>query len=114
MRGTPQITLITVTGVPDGTAASIEDERIEGFGKRLLDAHTWDDLTINATVTVGFQDGPSHADLLLRASQLAEGGEGDDTRLGINFLLGYSVQLHRDRVVLARHAYNEQVLATQP
>jgi xylan 1,4-beta-xylosidase len=107
-------TLITVTAAPDGLEASIRDESIEGDGKRLLGHATWDDVTVNATVTVAFEEGASHADLLLRASQLSEGGEGDDTRLGIDFLLGYSVQLHRDRVVLARHAYDERVLATCP
>ncbi|MBN9605117.1 MAG: glycoside hydrolase family 43 protein [Actinomycetales bacterium] len=104
--------LVTVTAVPDGTTASVVNETIEGFGKRLLGDATWDDVTVDATVSAGFDDGDAHVDLLLRASQLAEGGEGDDTRLGIDFLLGYSVQLHRDRVVLARHAYDERILAT--
>lgn len=49
----------------------------------------------------------------MRARQFSEGGEGDDTQLGLNFLLGYSVQFHSDRVVLARHDYNEHVLAVR-
>ena len=109
-----KLTLITVTGVPDGTAASVMDESMDGYGKRLLGEATWDDVTLDATIAVAFEEDASHADLLFRASQLSEGGEGDDTRLGIDFLLGYSVQLHRDRVVLARHAYDERVLATCP
>ncbi|WP_345762396.1 glycoside hydrolase family 43 protein [Diaminobutyricibacter sp. McL0608] len=114
MKGTPTLALVTVMSAPDGTSASVEGEEIEGYGKRLLGDATWDDLTIDATVSVAFGGDVSHADLLLRATQLSEGGEGDDTRLGINFLLGYSVQLHRDHVVLARHAYDERVLATHP
>ncbi|CAN5585046.1 hypothetical protein BH09ACT4_BH09ACT4_15910 [soil metagenome] len=106
--------LITVSPAPAGTTASVSDQDLEGFGKRLLDPATWDDLTIDATVTVGFAGADSHADVVLRATQLSEGGEGADTRLGIDFLLGYSVQLHRERVGLARHAYDERVLATHP
>jgi hypothetical protein len=109
-----QPALVTVTHAPGGTAASIEGESLEGHGKRVLGHESWDDVTVEATVVVGFDEGPSHADLLLRATQLSEGGEGDDTRLGIDFLLGYSVQLHPDRVVLARHAYDEHVLASHP
>ena len=52
-----------------------------------------------------------HGDILFRASQLALGYEGDEPKLGTNFLLGYSVQLHADQVVLARHDYNETVVA---
>ncbi|MCU1416831.1 MAG: glycoside hydrolase family 43, partial [Schumannella sp.] len=110
----PGPVLVTVTDVPDGTRTSISDVSIAGFGKQLLGDATWDDVIVDATVTVEFGTGDSHADLLLRATELAEGGEGDDTRLGIDFVLGYSVQLHPDRLVLARHAYDERVLATHP
>lgn len=110
----PEPVLVTVVPVPDGSTASFAGETLEGHGKRLLGDATWDDVTLDATVTVFFGDDDSHADLLLRASQFAEGGEGNDPVLGIDFLLGYSVQLHRDRVVLARHAYDERVLAAHP
>jgi hypothetical protein len=106
--------VVTLARPADGTTASVRGESIAGHGKRLLDPAVWAEVTLDATVSVRFDDGASHADLLLRASQLAEGGEGTDTVLGIDFLLGYSVQLHRDRVVLARHAYDEQVLASHP
>lgn len=106
--------LVTVTDPPDGTTASAHDLTLDGFGKRLVDSATWDAFDLDAVLVPEFADGASHADLLLRATQLSEGGEGDDTELGIDFLLGYSVQLHRDRVVLARHAYDEQVLVSHP
>ena len=114
LDGTTEPVLVTVLPVPDGTTASFTGETLEGHGKLLLGDATWDEFALDATVAVGFGDGDSHADLLLRASQLAEGGEGNDPVLGIDFLLGYSVQLHRDRIVLARHAYDERVLATHP
>ena len=114
VSGEPLLALVTVTPALAAGAASVSDERLEGFGKRTLGDATWDDVDVDATISVAFEEGASHADLLLRATQFAEGGEGDDTRLGIDFLLGYSVQLHSDRVVLARHAYDERVLATHP
>lgn len=97
-------------------AASVEPAHIpaaaaSGWGKTILDARIRDDATITATVHFTPTGPGGHADLLLRATQLSEGGEGGDTRLGIHFLRGYSVQLHADRVVLARHAYDERVLA---
>jgi hypothetical protein len=103
---------VTVTRPPDGTAASVGDVTLEGFGKLIVDTATRDDVDLDAVIVPTFAEGESHTDLLLRATQLSEGGEGDDTVLGIDFLLGYSVQLHRDRVVLARHAYDEQVLVS--
>ncbi|WP_179872736.1 glycoside hydrolase family 43 protein [Microcella indica] len=114
VRGAPLLTLITVAPVPADGSLIVSGEVLEGVGKRLLDEGFWEDFDLAATLSVSFHDGNSHADLLLRASQLAEGGEGNDTHLGIDFLLGYSVQLHRDRVVFARHAYDEHVLATHP
>lgn len=50
--------------------------------------------------------------LIFRASELSEGGEGDDKELGINYLIGYSVSLERDRIVLARHRYDERELSS--
>lgn len=95
----------------NGVEATVADEAASGTGKRLLGPERWDDFTLTATVSFALDSPGAHADLLLRASQLSEGGEGADTVLGIDFLLGYSVQVHADRVVLARHAYDERVLA---
>jgi len=95
----------------DGREATVTDESLSGAGKRLLGPQRWDGITLTATVSFTLGTPDAHADLLLRASQLSEGGEGADAVLGINFLIGYSVQMHADRVVFARHAYDERVLA---
>jgi hypothetical protein len=109
--GTPVADLITITPVADGQTARFADEARSGVGKKILGDARWDDVTATATLTFTLNTPDAHADLLIRASQLSEGGEGDDTRLGIDFFLGYSVQLHHDRVVVARHGYDERVLA---
>jgi len=82
---------------------------VSEFGKQAFGDPHWHDFKLEASVTIAGNGG--HGDLLFRATQMSEGGEGDDAQLGINFLLGYSVQLHDDRVILARHAYDEHVIA---
>lgn len=109
--GRPVLTLVTVTDAADaGAALRLGPLTASGFEKRTVDAGAYGDLVVAAELSVDARPG-GHGDLLLRAAELSEGGEGDDTRLGIHFLLGYSVQLHPDRVVLARHGYDERVLA---
>jgi Beta-xylosidase len=111
--GRPLLGLVTLSPAPTGGVLDVEDEGHQGWGKRLLGEATWSDLRLSARVTAAFDAVDAHADLLLRASELSEGGEGDDARLGIDFLLGYSVQLHADRVALVRHAYDSRVLAAR-
>lgn len=112
VAGRPCVRLVTIARAATGSAAEFADERQSGWGKRRLGDETWDDVELTARLAIAFDAGTGHADLLLRATQLAEGGEGDDSRLGIDFLLGYSVQLHQGRIVLARHAYDTTVLAS--
>ncbi len=52
----------------------------------------------------------SSVGILFRGSELADGGEGDDKKLGINFFIGYCVSLENGRVVLTKHRYNEKEL----
>lgn len=54
------------------------------------------------------------AGVLLRASQLADGGEGDDKQLGTNFFIGYRVGICDGAVQLWRHRYDETLLAQTP
>jgi hypothetical protein len=113
VRGRPILDLVTVSPAAEPGPAELADERQAGTGKRVLPG-TWDDVEVTARVRAAFEGPGAHADLLLRASQPAEGGEGDDPVLGFDFLLGYSVQLHPDRVVLARHDYASRTLAEHP
>ena len=110
--GRPVVTLVTIVPAPPTQATEFTHEEQTGWGKRLIDRSPWADIAVTAEITVTFDAPSGHADLLLRAGQLADGGEGDDPILGTDFLLGYSVQLYRDRIVLARHAYDCRVLAT--
>ena len=110
VSGAPLVRLVTIAPRPEPSPAEAAGETAAGTGKRLITG-PYDDAAITASVSVEFEVQQGHADIVLRAKQLSEGGEGDDTVLGRNFLLGYSVQLHHDRVVLARHDYDERVLA---
>jgi hypothetical protein len=110
--GSTEIELITMSSaLGDGDEGPVGGV-LSGYGKALLDPTPRADADIEATVAFTATESGGHGDLLLRASALSEGGEGADTRLGVNFLLGYSVQLHADRVVLARHDYDERILAS--
>jgi len=102
---------VTVAPAASTEPARIAEATASGWGKTILDPRIRDDVTITANLSFAPTAPGGHADLLLRATQLSEGGEGGDTRLGTHFLRGYSVQLHDDRIVLARHAYDERVLA---
>lgn len=112
-RGTPSAALVAISPRPANSEWRTAGARLEGYGKLILDPALRLDFTLSASLSLTFGSPGSHGDLILRASQLAEGGAGDDSRLGIDFLLGYSVQLHADRVVLARHDYDERVLAVR-
>ena len=79
-------------------------------GKKLLGDDYSHDCVVDALLRVKPETDDCSAGVIFRAAHLAEGGEGDDPRLGINFFLGYSVQLHADRLALARHDYDERVL----
>ena len=50
------------------------------------------------------------AGILFRASELADGGEGDDKKLGINFFIGYCVSIENNQITLTKHRYNEKKL----
>ncbi len=92
-------------------AVSLGDVLVRGHDKRLVSGERFGDLCLEAELSVDRAAADGHGDLVVRASQLSLGYEGDDARLGSDFLLGYSVQVHGDRVVLARHDYDTTVLA---
>ena len=103
-----------ITVVPAATTppfAAAVPLRLSGDGKVGLGDLGWHDADIEAEITVALTTETGHGDLLIRASQMAEGGEGDDPRLGFDFFVGYSVQLRPSGVTLARHAYDERVVA---
>lgn len=54
------------------------------------------------------------AGILLRAQNLADGGEGSDKQLGTNFFVGYRVAVCNEQVRLYKHSYDEVLLASAP
>ena len=56
------------------------------------------------------QDAPSIG-ILLSASELAYGGEGQDKDLGQNFFIGFCVSIAQGDLVLTKHRYDELELA---
>ena len=54
------------------------------------------------------------AGILLRAQNLADGGEGSDKQLGTNFFIGYRVAVCNEQVRLYKHCYDEMLLTSAP
>lgn len=59
------------------------------------------------------QSESSSVGIIFRASELSDGGEGDDKRMGINFFIGYCVSLQNNTVVLTKHRYDEKILLSK-
>ena len=68
-----------------------------------------------AEATLDFPDslssGTPPVGILLSASELAYGGEGQDKELGQNFFIGYCVSIVGSDLVLTKHRYDETELA---
>ena len=54
------------------------------------------------------------AGILLRAKNLADGGEGVDKQLGTNFLVGYRAAVCNEQIRLYKHSYDETLLMSAP
>lgn len=52
------------------------------------------------------------AGILLRAQNLADGGEGSDKQLGTNFFVGYRVAVCNEQIRLYKHCYDETLLTS--
>lgn len=88
----------------------MRDRGVTGYAKELLDPGHVRDVRVVADVWVDRSAQHGHGDIIFRASQLSLGYEGDDPKLGTDFFLGYSLQLHGDGIVLARHDYDAETL----
>jgi hypothetical protein len=91
-------------------------QEITNFG--LYDKRCWGDMELPCFETELILDSSpvsenSSAGIIFRASELSDGGEGDDKQLGINFFIGYCVALEHDQVVLTKHRYNEKRLISR-
>lgn len=114
IAGRPRIALVTLlvaTAAPPAYELS-EAVHLEGFGKLIIDDRKWEDFELEASLRWRPRAVEAHADVLFRTAQPSEGGStADDTELGMDFFLGYSVQLSASGVTLARHDYDTKVLA---
>lgn len=84
------------------------------WGKRLWGEGNAGDYAVRAELKFQKTGEGGRAGLLLRVTQPAEGGEGADPVLGIDFFLGYSVSFTGKECVIARHRYDRRVLAACP
>lgn len=78
------------------------------YGKVILDPMSDDALEVEFLVREFGKDGS--AGVLIRLTEPAEGGEGGDPVLGIDFFKGYSVSVTGSLLRIAKHCYNRTVL----
>lgn len=81
------------------------------YEKKLWGKADWSDYKVTAVIKADLKENESRAGILLRATQSSEGGEGADMVLGIHFFIGYSVSLTGKELVVAKHRYDENILA---
>ena len=84
------------------------------WGKSLWGEVNAGDYDLRAQVKIEKLGDDGRAGLLLRVTQPAEGGEGADPVLGIDFFLGYSVYFTGAECGIARHQYDRRTLAACP
>ncbi|HDS07375.1 MAG TPA: T9SS type A sorting domain-containing protein [Bacteroides sp.] len=82
---------------------------IDGFGKRAYGSDAWRDYTVETDLMFTRS---MNAGLIFRVNNPALGGAGNDPALGTDFLQGYFVGFNFGTVVLGKHNYGWQSLAT--
>lgn len=85
---------------------------LESWGKEVGSLNC-SDVEITATLSPAACADGWQAGVLLRAQQLADGGEGDDRQLGTNFFVGYRVSVSTGKLQLWKHQYDQTLLAEQ-
>lgn len=105
--GSAVLTLVEVQPASDGSIQTVA--AADGHRKILMGYPQHPDFSLELLLNA---PDDNLADVLFRASDLADGGEGDDPVLGSNFFRGYSLHVGPDTVTIARHSYDETVLAT--
>ena len=84
----------------------------QSTGKRLYGDVNWGDYT--AEVDIMFTDKRKDGGLLVRTSNPAQGGGGNDPIAGKYFFQGYYVGMQEDQLVLAKMNYDMAILGTVP
>lgn len=82
---------------------------IDGFGKRTYGSDLWRDYTVETDLMFTRS---MNAGLIFRVNNPALGGAGNDPALGTDFLQGYFVGFNFGTVVLGKHNYGWESLAT--
>jgi xylan 1,4-beta-xylosidase len=84
---------------------------IDGFGKRTYGSDAWCDYSVETDIMFTRS---MNAGLIFRVNNPALGGAGNDPALGTDFLQGYFVGFNFGTVVLGKHNYGWESLATAP
>lgn len=94
-----------------GTVANVESIIIGPYDKRVYGNVGWSDGTVEAELRFARFSENGTAGILFRATELAEGGEGDDPKLGIDFFNGYFLGLQPNRLFITKNSYEEKIIS---
>ena len=84
----------------------------QSTGKRLYGDVRWGDYTVEADVM--FTGNKMDGGLMVRVSNPAQGGAGNDPAAGTCFFQGYYVGMQEEQLVLAKMNYDMEILETVP
>lgn len=91
-----------------------ENLSVTGYGKSLLSEMAGDDYVIEAVLSLEDIKEKGSAGILLRVTEPSEGGEGEDSVLGIDFFRGYSVTFTKTALKVSKHCYDRTLLGEIP
>ncbi len=84
------------------------------YGKKLWGDAYWANYNIQAVFSCDPLSVDGNSGILLRVTNPAEGGEGKDPVLGINFFCGYQVGVDKDGLFITKHLYDRKIVARAP
>ena len=87
--------------------------RLEKWDKQ-CGAAEYVDFELTSHMTIEERDEGWEAGVIFRASDLADGGEGNDKILGTNFFIGYRLSISDGYLRLWRHRYDQLLLKEVP
>lgn len=86
--------------------------KVGPYGKKLICDTVGADYTVSARLRAETVEEDSNVGILIRVTEPSEGGEGADPILGIHFFIGYSISFTKDKLIIMRHRYNKEILAS--
>lgn len=107
--GSSDATKLAIVPYFSDKGESLQVRNIGPFDK-IPGTHKCSDVKIHVGLQIARRSENWQAGVLIRGSQFADGGEGQDKKLGTNFFIGYRVCVSEGKIQLWKHRYDETLL----